>query len=262
MIDYSFPLEELEYYLLILVRVSAFIFVAPFFGMNTIPRIVKAAFSCFIAMVIYATITPHIYPAYTTIFEYAIVVMKEAIVGLLVGLGAQFCMLIVSFAGHIVDTEIGFGMAQLFDPASRMQVTITGMLYQYTFFLLFLVTGMYTYLLTALSETFTLIPVGQAQLLLYDIYNAFLDFMSNFLIIGFRIALPIFGTTLLLNSVLGIMAKVSPQMNMFAVGLQIKVLVGLIVLYLTCALLPVASNFIFRQMKVMIVTFVKALGGG
>ena len=261
MVDYSFPLEELEYYLLILVRVSCFIYIAPFFGMNNVPRTLKIAFSAFVAFVLYGAISPHIYPVYNTVLDYATVVLKEAVVGLLIGLGAQFCMLIVSFTGSIVDMEIGFSMAQIMDPTTRQQMTLSGILYQYSFFLLLIVTGMYRYLITALSETFTLIPVGGAELILYDLYNSFLDFMTNFIIIGFRIALPVFATTLLLNAVMGIMAKVSPQMNMFAVGLQLKVLVGLGVLYITITLLPAASDFIFSQMKVMMVSFVEALGG-
>ncbi|MBP3468082.1 MAG: flagellar biosynthetic protein FliR, partial [Lachnospiraceae bacterium] len=61
---------------------------------------------------------------------------------------------------------------------------------------------------------------------------------------------------------LGVMAKVSPQMNMFAVGLQIKVFAGLGVLMLTTSMLPVAADFIFDQMKRVIVMFVEAMGGG
>ena len=53
MIDYTFSLEELEYFLLILVRVTCFIYVAPFFGMNNVPRRVKIGLGFFISMVLY-----------------------------------------------------------------------------------------------------------------------------------------------------------------------------------------------------------------
>ena len=93
-------------------------------------------------------------------------------------------------------------------------------------------------------------------------YNMFLKFISNYLIIGFRICLPVFCTILVLNGLLGVMAKVAPQMNMFAVGLQLKVFIGLGVMLLTISLIPVAADFIFEQMKVMVVAVVKACGGG
>ena len=80
--------------------------------------------------------------------------------------------------------------------------------------------------------------------------------MSNYIIIGFRICLPIFCVTLLLNAVLGILSKVSPQMNMFAIGIQLKILVGIAILFFTASMLPAAANFIFTEMKKMITAFV------
>lgn len=262
MIDFSFPLEELEYYLLIMVRVSAFIFSAPFFSMNNVPRNVKVVLSVFIAFLLYHVISPREYLTYETILEYTILVLKEAVAGLMIGLGAQFCMLILNFAGHLVDVEIGFSMAQTFDPQTRQQVTVTSTYYTNAVMLMLLVTGMYQYLLQALADTFQLIPVGQVQFLMDDLYQGMLKFMGNYMILGFRICLPVFCVILLLNCFLGIMAKVSPQLNMFAIGMQMKVLVGLGVLVLTASMLTGAANIIFEQMKVMIVTFVKALGGG
>lgn len=261
MIDYSFPLEELEYYLFILVRVSLFVFVAPFFGETSFPRYVKVALSCFIAFVLYGAITPHVYPQYTTIIEFAIVVLKEAICGLLLGLGAMFCSMIVSFAGTLIDTEIGLGMAQLMDPTTRMNQSLTGVMYRYAFSLILITSGMYRYLLGAICDSFKLIPVGEQHFAITGLYKGMLEFMTNFIIIGFRIALPVFCTILLLNGILGIMAKVSPQMNMFAVGMQLKILTGLAVMFLTVGLLPNAADFIFTQMKIMTVTFIKAAGG-
>ena len=76
------------------------------------------------------------------------------------------------------------------------------------------------------------------------------------MVIGFRICLPVFAAMLLLNAILGILAKIAPQMNMFAVGMQLKILVGLSVLFLTAGLLPNISNFVFTEMKRMMVSFV------
>lgn len=262
MIDYSFPLEELEYFLLIFIRISTFIMVAPFFGENNVPRMLKVALSAFVAFIMYGAISFHAYPEYNTLLEYAILVIEEAIVGLLLGLGAMFAMMIVSFAGSIVDMEIGFSMAQIMDPSTRQNLTLTGMLYNYVFSLLLIVSGMYKYLMQALLDTFKLIPVGGEKFVIYDLYNAFGKLLADYIIIGFRIALPVFCTILLLNGFLGIMAKVSPQMNMFAVGMQLKVLTGLGILFVTASLMPSAAEFVFVQMKIMMVTFTKAMGGG
>ena len=62
--------------------------------------------------------------------------------------------------------------------------------------------------------------------------------------------------TIMLNAILGVLAKISPQLNMFAVGIQLKILVGLSVLLLSASMLPDAANFIFRQMKETITAIV------
>ena len=84
-------------------------------------------------------------------------------------------------------------------------------------------------------------------------------FLGDYITIGFRIILPIFCTMILLNCVLGVLAKVSPQLNMFAVGMQLKILVGLGILFLTIRMLPLAADHVFTQMKRMIVSFVEGM---
>ena len=81
-------------------------------------------------------------------------------------------------------------------------------------------------------------------------------FLADYILIGFRIILPIFATMMMLNAILGVMAKVSPQMNMFAIGIQLKVLTGLTVLFLTVGLMPKAADLIFTEVKKLMVSFV------
>ena len=68
--------------------------------------------------------------------------------------------------------------------------------------------------------------------------------------------MPIFCAILLLNAVLGVLAKVAPQVNMFAVGMQLKILVGLSIIFFTAGMLPGIADFIFGEMKEMIDSFV------
>ncbi len=259
MLDLSFSLYDFEYFLLVLTRVSCFVFVAPFFSMSNTPRHVRVALSFFTALLLYGTLTPSEMPVnYNTLGGYAVVVAKEAVTGLLIGFSANLCTMIVSFAGAIVDMETGLAMAQVMDPATMQQTSITGTIYQNVLMLLLIVTGMYRYLLGALVDTFTLIPINGAVFNMDSLLLSMVQFMSNYIMIGFRIALPVFCTMLLLNAILGVLAKVSPQLNMFAVGIQIKILVGLAVLFFSVAMLPGAADFIFVQMK----DLMKAFAGG
>ena len=186
-------------------------------------------------------------------------VIKEAIAGLLIGFGSNICMAILNFAGTIADMETGLSMVTLMDPNTRQQTSFTGVLYQYAFTMMLIASGMYRYLLGAIADSFVLIPVGGAVFRSEARLATIVSFLSDYVVLGFRIVLPIFCVILLLNAVLGIMAKVSPQMNMFAVGMQLKVLVGLGVLFLTTYMMPGASEFIFEEMKTVTVSFVEAI---
>lgn len=259
MVNLSFSIYDLEYFLLILTRVSCFVFIAPFFSMRNTPARVRVGISFFTAMLLYQALTPREAVVYGTVLEYAVIVMKEAVVGLIIGFAANICTSIVNFAGSIADMETGLSMVTLLDPTTRENTSITGVLYQYVLMLMLISTGMYRYLFAALADTFVLIPVNGAVFSGESLLNSMLRFLGDYVIIGFRIVLPVFCSILLLNAVLGIQAKLSPQMNMFAVGIQIKILVGLSVIFFTVELLPGAADFIFQEMKSMIVSFMEGM---
>ncbi len=259
MINYSFSVYDLEYFLLIMTRVSGFVFIAPFFSMTNTPARIRLGISFFVSMLLYQVLTPIEAVVYDTVMEYALIVMKEAITGLIIGFGANICMTIINFAGSIADMETGLSMATLMDPATKESTSITGVFYQYVIMLMLIATGMYRYLLGALADSFVLIPVNGAVFKAEALLNSMITFLTDYVVIGFRIVLPIFCVMLLLNAILGVLAKVSPQMNMFAVGIQLKILVGIGTLFLVCSLLPGAANFIFEEMKKVIVSFVGGL---
>ena len=259
MVDLSFPVQELEYFLLVLARIATFVYAAPFFSMKGIPNTVKIGLSVFVAYVMYAFIQPHVYPEYSTVFGYSVIVMKEVAVGLLLGAGAQLCTSIVLFAGRIIDMEIGLSMANVFDPATNQQSSITGVLLQYGVLLILYTTGLHRYLLKALMETYTLIPVNGANFHMEDLLSTVTGFLSDYIVIGFRICLPVFACITLLNIVLGLLAKLAPQMNMFSVGIQLKLLTGLCVLVLTIGMLPSISNFISTEIQKVMVALVEGM---
>lgn len=259
MIDLSFSFLDLEYFLLILVRVSCFVFISPFFSMNNTPAMVRIAISFFTSLLLYATLTPADAVVYDTLVEYAVIVGKEALTGFLIGFSANICTAIVNFAGTIVDMETGLSMVTLMDPSSKEQTSVTGVLYQYVLMMMLIASGMYRYLLGALADSFLLIPVNGAIFKGENLTATLLQFIGDYITIGFRICLPVFCVALLLNVVLGVLAKVAPQMNMFAVGIQLKILVGLSVMYLTTSMFTGAAGFVFTEIKKLTVAFVEGM---
>jgi len=259
MIEHSFTYSDLEYFLLVLTRMSCFTFVAPFFSTNSVPRRVKAGLSFFLAFMVYNSLTPHVMPEYNTLFSYATLVIKEAITGLLIGYGANICNSIVLFAGKIADMEIGLSMMQLMDPLTRESTGFTGSIYEYGVLLMMMINGMIYYFIRAIVETYRIIPIGMAKFSSEKIVSIVTRFMGDYILIAFRLCLPVVASIMILNAVLGILVKASPQINMFSVGMHFKLLVGLSVLFLTISILPSASEYIFKEMKMIMTAFVESM---
>ena len=259
MINYGFSLYTFEYFLMILVRVATFVYIAPFFGMNNTPNRVKIGFSVFLAIILFQIIQPKEVLEYTGVIEFAIIVLKEGITGLLIGFVANICNSIIVFSGKVIDMEIGLAMANLYDPTTRSQSGLSGTMYNYFIMMLLIVTDMHHYILRALVDTYQILPVNGAVFDWDHLMGSMLMYMTDMMVIGFRIALPIFACSMILSCILGIMAKVAPQMNMFAVGMQIKVLLGLGIMFLTVVLIPNISGFIFTEMKRMIVSMIEGM---
>ena len=253
----SFTVEYVEYMLLILARIGTMMYIVPFFGHTDIPRKTKFFIAFFLSLIVlnmvdYQSVT------YDGLLGYSILIVKEGLTGLLIGMGAGVSMYILSFSGHMLDMEIGFAMAMEMDPTTRVQTTISSTIFTTIFMLLFLASDMHYFLLDALFDSYKLIPVGKAVFnpLLYNIY---LEYMVDYFVIGFRIILPVFACILTINVILGILAKVAPQLNMFVVGMQVKVFVGLFLLFVLMNMMPGIVDFLFDEMQKLTKLFVQEI---
>ena len=123
MVNYSFTLQDFEYFFLILVRISSFVAVAPFFSMAQVPRKVKVGLAFSISLLLWFVV-PTESLEYETVIDYAAIVIKEAIVGILIGFSANISNYIINFAGRLIDMDMGFAMVNVFDPVTKEQVSI------------------------------------------------------------------------------------------------------------------------------------------
>lgn len=246
----------LEAFLLVFVRVACFTSIAPIFGHNSLNARMKISIAFFVSLILYQVINVSL-PEYTNVLGYTTLVLEEALVGLLLGFVAGLSMKSLAIAGEFIDREIGFSMATTFDPNQGM-VTITGELYDKIVCLVILISNLHYYILSAAAQSFELVPVGNVVLNPGLIYTSLIQFIVQMFIIGFRIAMPVFLGATMLNVILGVLAKSSPQMNMFAIGMQLKVFVGLFLLAVCIMFIPNIANYIMERMRDMIQTI---LGG-
>jgi len=255
----TFILENFELFILILVRMSGFIYTAPLFSLRTVPVRVKAGLSVFLTLIIFYAI-PFSAAEYTGTIGFAILVVKEAIAGALMGLFSNIAYHILAFAGQIMDMEIGFSMINQLDPVTRIRTSISANLYGYLILLLMIITNLHHYFLRAVMDSYQVMGLGEAMFP-PNMYRLMVRFIIDYFIIAMRIVLPIFAAILVVNTILGILVKVAPQMNMFVIGMQLKIFVGLIIFYLILGLTPSVADYIFNEMKELLYAIIKIMRG-
>ena len=246
----QFTVENLEFFLLILVRMSGFIVSAPFFSLSNVPRRVQVGLSVFVSIILFESMEKYTLQ-YSGVLGYAGLVIVELLVGLIIGYVMNVCIYILTFSGNIIDMEIGFSMVNVMNPAANTMSTVTGNLYTYFVMLVLLASDLYRYILEAMIDAFTFIPVGKAVFNV-SLYFVMVTFIKDYFIIGFRIVLPVFAATLMVNVVLGVLAKVAPQMNMFVIGMQLKVFMGLVLLTLAAMYVPTVADLLYNEMRILV----------
>lgn len=254
----SNPYNYLDTFLLVFVRAISLFMIVPIYSNKNIPIMVKIGLAFFISTIIINIVAVSAPVPSTDVVGYALIVIKEVFVGWIIGLGAYIAFSIMALAGQFIDYQIGFSMVNVFDPLSQIQFTITGTLYYYLLLLITLITNSHYYFFKAISLSYKLVPLGSVTLS-SSLYDSFISFFNEFIIISLQIASPIFFVMLITNVVLGILARTVPQLNMFVIGFPIKILLGLAVIFITLNLFPTISDIVIGKMINFVDTLIKGM---
>ena len=257
MIEKSFSIYHLEYFLVIVIRVIGVMAFAPIFGNQPVTRRARIFIAVAISLAIF-TAYPYVPLKYTTFWGYSAILLKELVVGLSMGFMANITLTIIQMAGQFIDRELGFSMVSNFDQTFNTETTITAEFYNMLLLVIMLCSDMHYFILSALSDSFELIPIGNAALDTGTLYDVMVQYLVNYFVIAVRISLPIQISIMLLNVVLGVLAKTAPQMNMFVIGIQLKIFVGFAILFVTLGFLPNITGFLYSEMQDIVTNVIKA----
>ncbi|GIP62073.1 flagellar biosynthetic protein FliR [Virgibacillus pantothenticus] len=252
--------NSLPVFLLILVRVATFFATMPLFSYRTIPRPFKLGLSFFLAFLIFYTVDA---PALAVDGHYFLLILKEAAVGLLIGLIAYIILSAVQIAGGFIDFQMGFAIANVIDPQTGAQSPLTGQ-YFYIVALLFLLSvNGHHILIDGMINSYQFIPIEQfVPFQNESIVRYVIDSFNYMFLIAFQIAIPIVGCLFLVDVALGIVARTVPQLNVFVVGLPLKILVSFIVLLFFMSLYVVLAKHLFEVLFETVRSLTNLFGGG
>jgi flagellar biosynthesis protein FliR len=214
-------------FMLIATRLSTMMAIAPFFSSKSFPVRAKAGLVVILSYVLLPVVAKEgSIPADIGAVEYALLIGKEAIIGFAFGLIAQMLFASVQLAGGLVDVSAGFAIANVIDPAANLNITVLGRYYNLVATATFLAIGGQQWLIAGIANSFQLSPPTSLPDM-SAIVAGVLNQADDIVLIAVMIAAPILVALFVSDIALGILARAVPQMNVFIVGLPLKVVLAL-----------------------------------
>jgi flagellar biosynthetic protein FliR len=248
-------------FMLIATRLSAMLVVAPVFSSKMIPARVKAGLVIIISYITLPIVAAEGGTMPAGVIGFATLAVKEALIGFAFGLVAQFLFAAIQTAGAFIDVTAGFAIAQAFDPTTNSSMSILGRWYNMVAVASFLALGGHQLLVAGLVRSFTLAP-PLASPNLDAVIAGVLNRADDILLVVVEVGAPIIGALLITDVTLGIISRSVPQMNVFVVGLPLKIIVALAGSAILLPAMISLTNGLFGQMFLDLSHIMRAAGGG
>lgn len=246
--------------LLIFVRVGAFFVSVPLFSYRTIPSQLKIGLALVLSWMMYYTFSIE---AFTINGEYILLIIKEAVVGLTLGLAVYIVFSAVQIAGGFIDFQMGFAMANIVDPQTGAQSPLMGQFFNFLLLLVLLAINGHHLIMDGIFYSYQFMPIDQFFPHFGDenFAEMIIKLFAAVFAIAFQMSAPIVATLFLVTFALGITGKTVPQMNIFVVGFPIKIAIGFLVLVIMMGVMVEVMESVI-EMAIIAMRNVMAILGG
>ncbi|NIK75609.1 flagellar biosynthetic protein FliR [Paenibacillus castaneae] len=236
-------------FLLIFCRITAFFVVAPVFSSKGVPNTFKIGLGFFISFIVFLT-----YGMQQTIVPdaaYVLVVLREILVGILMGYVVYLFFTVVITAGGFMDLQVGFAMANIVDPHTGTSAPLLGNFKYMLMIVLFLMMNGHHFLLRGLMDSYQWMPLSNelfSRIMSGSITEFLTRTVGNIFLLAIQVAAPLIVAMFLTDVGLGFLTKTAPQFNVFVIGIPLKLIIGLILLML---LMPSLAGIFERLFSIM-----------
>jgi len=246
---------DFTYFLLILARMSGCIFFNPLFGRGNIPVLVKTSVSLFLAVTVYGVLPPEKIIAIGSLIEYILLIVKEIFIGYLIGYLMNLFFSTVVISGEVIDMQTGMSMSKIYDPSSSMSTGISGSFLNVILILVFFSASGHLTLINIFITSCKLIEIGHFSIP-EELFFNMVDLFKQILILSLKLSMPILAVEVILESGIGILMKAIPQIQVFSVNVQLKILLGMLMIIV---LVPTYATFIDNIVTLMFDTMENSL---
>jgi len=220
-----------------LIRIAALVSVAPVLGSRLMPQRLRLI----LVLVLTWTVLPFIgpIPAVEPLSATGLLIIaQQVLIGTSMGFMLKLVFGALQLGGQVIAMQMGLGFANLIDPQNGGQMPLLSSFYNLVGTLVFLALNGHLLLLQLLVESFHSLPVATTGLLPHDLW-ALVNWASQMFAGAVLIALPAIASLMVVNLAFGVMTRAAPQLNIFAVGFPISLILGLLIcLYSLPTLLP------------------------
>lgn len=238
---------ELTLFLFVTARVSGFILFNPILGRTNIPAAFRSGMVLVLSVFVTA-VSEQQPPSPSGVMEFCVLVLLEIAVGFLLGMAVNFFFYIPQLAGSMIDTQMGMMMNQMYDPGASANMSTTGQLLNTLMTLLFFAGGGHLTLLRMFLTSEEVVPLGQVSIGL-PAYQLMLELFVECSVLGVKLCMPILAAELVAQVGMGVLMKVIPQINVFAINIELKVIVGLALLLVL--MIPFSEFLIQAEMAML-----------
>lgn len=227
----KWALPSLQAVILLSIRIAGVFVLTPVFYAMPIPTTVRVLLLLSLSFIVALGFAPAAGGQVADNAAMFTSALAELALGATLGLGVLLAFAAVDIAGRLLDVQIGFGIAQVFDPVTRRQVPVlTSAFNTFAVLLFFLLAGHHA-LLRGIAFSVERFPVAAHWSVAYGLPAMFKQ-VSALFTLGFALAAPVVFCLFMVEMALGVVARNLPQMNMFAIGIPVKIVVGLVTLSL------------------------------
>jgi flagellar biosynthesis protein FliR len=231
--------------LLVTIRLAALLLLTPLFAAAKVPNRVRVLLLIALALVLVSSMKVAPVEVPTNVAGLVQAALQEALLGALLAFGLFTAFGAFLFGGRILDFQMGFGVANLIDPVTNTQSPLIGSVLNLMAVVTFFLLNGHHLMIRGLAFSLEKIPPGSA-LVKMDISAIAAQFGLMF-VFGVTLMAPAIITLLLLDVGMAFMARTMPQVNIFIVGLPLKIFVGLSVLALSLNYFGPLLNRVFES---------------
>lgn len=233
--------------LVVFARIFAILAIAPLVSSSSIPGIARAGLALFLTAVVYPGVAAAGYPIPVREAHYVILILGEALVGIVIGLFMLVVFAAFQVAGEFFSLQMGLGASVVFDPMAQVEIPLMGQFLYLISMLVFLqVDGFQQFLVAGVQKSFEVLRATDLVAGKEVLLGIFLNSLGGLFESALTISFPILGTLLLVSVSLGLLAKAAPQMNLLMMGFPISLAIAFIVLLLVIPLLMRAFGAILN----------------